>query len=152
MLLLLSLRVILDNFAMLLLPDIAASRHLSSHQARAHTHTYVSVYIYYSKLSVQFKTYKHSFMQTYESASRWYLKSIRCAVNGRCVVGSACVTKKSCTECIEASAAIPFQCQWCPSVGRCSDGLDRRRQEWQERSCDKSVSVSSRIVNMPAYD
>jgi len=55
------------------------------------------------------------------------------------VVFAACVTRKSCTECIEASLTIAFQCQWCPSVGRCSDGLDRRRQEWQEQSCDKNV-------------
>jgi len=55
------------------------------------------------------------------------------------VVVAACVSSKSCSECIEASLTIAFQCQWCPSVGRCSDGLDRRRQEWQEQSCDKNV-------------
>jgi len=56
-----------------------------------------------------------------------------------CVI-AACVTRMSCSDCIEASMTIAFQCQWCPSVGRCSDGLDRRRQEWQEQSCDKNVS------------
>lgn len=28
------------------------------------------------------------------------------------------------------------QCQWCPRIGRCSNGLDRHRQEWLHNGCE----------------
>uniref|UniRef100_A0A1A9Z3V8 PSI domain-containing protein n=1 Tax=Glossina pallidipes TaxID=7398 RepID=A0A1A9Z3V8_GLOPL len=31
-----------------------------------------------------------------------------------------------------------FQCIWCPVLNRCSTGTDRKKQEWQNRGCDRS--------------
>lgn len=28
------------------------------------------------------------------------------------------------------------QCQWCPRINRCSNGLDRHRQEWLHNGCE----------------
>jgi len=29
-------------------------------------------------------------------------------------------------------------CGWCPSLNRCSDGMDRNRQDWLTNNCDKN--------------
>lgn len=36
-----------------------------------------------------------------------------------------------------AKAATSLDCTWCPAVKRCSNGFDRKRQEWLSNSCDK---------------
>eukprot|EP00096_Caligus_rogercresseyi_P003364 TRINITY_DN1626_c0_g2_i1.p1 TRINITY_DN1626_c0_g2~~TRINITY_DN1626_c0_g2_i1.p1 ORF type:complete len:477 (+),score=135.36 TRINITY_DN1626_c0_g2_i1:123-1553(+) len=39
---------------------------------------------------------------------------------------------------------VDFKCTWCPSLSRCSDGMDRDLQNWMAHSCHKSnVSQSS---------
>ncbi|KAF6026060.1 PLXDC2 [Bugula neritina] len=40
-------------------------------------------------------------------------------------------------DCLSCHAAnLPgFECHWCDTLGRCSDSLDRRRQEWVTNSC-----------------
>jgi hypothetical protein len=44
-----------------------------------------------------------------------------------------------------------LQCKWCPVVNRCSTGLDRHRQEWLYRGCDKSaVSGMAQCPPAPA--
>lgn len=45
-----------------------------------------------------------------------------------------CVSMHTCDACL--SQKISFQCQWCDSIGRCSNGLDRNRQEWLLNSCE----------------
>lgn len=32
-----------------------------------------------------------------------------------------------------------MQCSWCPSLNRCSTGTDRRRQEWVQSGCERSL-------------
>ncbi|XP_045595591.2 plexin domain-containing protein 2 isoform X2 [Procambarus clarkii] len=45
-----------------------------------------------------------------------------------------CVSLNSCTKCL--SQKISFQCQWCSEIGRCSNGLDRHRQDWLHNGCE----------------
>lgn len=41
----------------------------------------------------------------------------------------------TCETC--AKAAPSLECIWCPAVKRCSNGFDRKRQEWLSHSCEK---------------
>lgn len=45
-----------------------------------------------------------------------------------------CITLMTCDECL--TRQIGFDCAWCTAVGRCSDGYDRKRQEWVSNHCD----------------
>ena len=38
------------------------------------------------------------------------------------------------------SASMPSRtaCGWCPALNRCSDGMDRNRQDWLTNNCDKN--------------
>lgn len=47
-----------------------------------------------------------------------------------------CLYYTDCDSCMENNSA--FKCFWCPSLGRCSSGLDRKRQEWTTHNCEKS--------------
>ena len=47
---------------------------------------------------------------------------------------AACVALTDCESCVTAS--IAFECRWCDSVQRCSDGFDRHRQDWLLKKCD----------------
>ena len=49
----------------------------------------------------------------------------------------ACVSFTNCDSCLNAK--IAFDCKWCDSVGRCSDGFDRHRQDWLSRKCDSDA-------------
>ena len=51
-----------------------------------------------------------------------------------------CNTASSCTDCTELKSG--FNCSWCPSLSRCSDGIDRHRQEWIDADC-KCEAVNS---------
>lgn len=58
--------------------------------------------------------------------------------NGTAIYFSAlptCISLKSCDSCI--SNTISFDCVWCSTADRCSDGMDRSRQEWLIKGCDK---------------
>ncbi|XP_054273220.1 plexin domain-containing protein 2 isoform X2 [Macrosteles quadrilineatus] len=46
-----------------------------------------------------------------------------------------CMEKKDCHSCV--SSQIGFDCKWCGSVGRCSTGMDRKRQDWLSNECDR---------------
>ena len=52
-----------------------------------------------------------------------------------------CNTASSCTECTELKSG--FNCSWCPSVSRCSDGIDWNRQEWIDADCKCEAFSSS---------
>lgn len=43
-----------------------------------------------------------------------------------------CLTFTDCQSCLKN--AISFKCNWCPSLNRCSSGVDRKRQEWTNHS------------------
>jgi len=58
--------------------------------------------------------------------------------NGTAIYFSAlptCVSLKGCEACI--SNSIGFECVWCSTADRCSDGMDRHRQDWLVKGCDK---------------
>lgn len=46
-----------------------------------------------------------------------------------------CLTLNDCHSC--QSSDIGFDCIWCDEVKRCSDGLDRYRQEWLAQNCSQ---------------
>ena len=43
-----------------------------------------------------------------------------------------CIQLKTCETCMEGVGN--FKCLWCPQLQRCSDTMDRHRQEWIESS------------------
>jgi hypothetical protein len=53
-----------------------------------------------------------------------------------------CIGAASCTECANVSATSDFECGWCPALSRCSDGIDRRRQEWLRANCHNDADLS----------
>ncbi|XP_063421294.1 uncharacterized protein LOC134706356 [Mytilus trossulus] len=57
-----------------------------------------------------------------------------------------CNQATSCDHCI--SRDIDFDCSWCPSVGRCSNGLDWYRQEWSESECLAKAGNTSDICRV----
>ncbi|VVC36342.1 Hypothetical protein CINCED_3A022425 [Cinara cedri] len=44
-----------------------------------------------------------------------------------------CLEKKNCSSCIKKDTN--FQCFWCDN--RCSNGIDRNRQDWHKKDCEK---------------
>ncbi|XP_067056805.1 plexin domain-containing protein 1-like isoform X3 [Acropora muricata] len=66
-------------------------------------------------------------------------------INGSAVVFRplpSCVLGDSCPECMRLDQTTDFNCQWCPTTKRCSDGADRHRDEWELNGCN-SVSVKN---------
>ncbi len=51
-----------------------------------------------------------------------------------------CLQLKSCESCLHGIGN--FNCLWCPTLQRCSDTMDRYRQEWIESSCPVELNVS----------
>lgn len=51
-----------------------------------------------------------------------------------------CNRHKNCTACLAVRPGSPtgLECRWCPELMRCSDGMDRNRQEWLMQGCDKN--------------
>uniref|UniRef100_A0A1B6C4U2 PSI domain-containing protein n=1 Tax=Clastoptera arizonana TaxID=38151 RepID=A0A1B6C4U2_9HEMI len=58
-----------------------------------------------------------------------------------------CLSEKSCKSCLMAN--IGFECSWCPAVGRCSTGMDRMRQDWVHKECDKLETVHVNSCDVP---
>ena len=50
-----------------------------------------------------------------------------------------CVTATDTDSCNTTSCTSSFQCGWCESIGLCSDGIDRKRQEWYNADCHNSA-------------
>ena len=42
---------------------------------------------------------------------------------------------KNCLDCNELRKSSEFDCAWCDSVHRCSDGADRLREHWESNGC-----------------
>lgn len=64
-----------------------------------------------------------------------------------------CNQYDTCETC-SSKATANLECVWCPQVKRCSNGFDRKRQEWLNSSCDKIVksdcSVKSDSSSQPS--
>ena len=54
-----------------------------------------------------------------------------------------CNLATTCDECTTLN--ISFSCGWCHAISRCSDGLDRHRQDWHDSNC-ASKAVTSQDV------
>lgn len=52
-----------------------------------------------------------------------------------------CLEKKNCTSCVKKDTN--FQCFWCDN--RCSSGVDRNRQDWHQKDCEKSKYVNEEM-------
>lgn len=48
-----------------------------------------------------------------------------------------CYSFKDCQSCMNHEGA-EFKCIWCPTLNRCSTGVDRKRQDWIQKGCDKT--------------
>ncbi|XP_058465511.1 plexin domain-containing protein 2 isoform X2 [Malaya genurostris] len=48
-----------------------------------------------------------------------------------------CFSFKDCQSCMLHEGA-EFKCIWCPTLNRCSTGVDRKRQDWIQKGCDKT--------------
>ncbi|XP_037918633.1 plexin domain-containing protein 2 isoform X2 [Hermetia illucens] len=48
-----------------------------------------------------------------------------------------CLSLNDCVSCI--SEKLNFDCNWCPTLNKCSTGTDRKRQEWLKKGCDRTV-------------
>ncbi|RWS26604.1 vacuolar protein sorting-associated protein 41-like protein [Leptotrombidium deliense] len=57
----------------------------------------------------------------------------------------ACLSLKDCNSCV--SEPTVFNCHWCESVKRCSNGIDRYRQQWLSHKCD---AVNHDLQKCPA--
>jgi len=54
-----------------------------------------------------------------------------------------CNRQKTCSDCLLARSGSEGTtsrnaCGWCPALNRCSDGMDRNRQDWLHNNCDKN--------------
>ena len=58
-----------------------------------------------------------------------------------------CVAFNSCDSCI--SNSIGFECVWCSTADRCSDGMDRHRQDWLIKGCDKLFIDNNANCSIP---
>ena len=53
------------------------------------------------------------------------------------ILFQACNLATTMESCLSINTS--FTCLWCEKIGRCSDGVDRYRQEWLENSCISDV-------------
>ena len=54
-----------------------------------------------------------------------------------------CLDMKNCTSCL--TQITNFECNWCPSARRCSNGMDRYRQDWLLKGCEPSETNAGRV-------
>ena len=52
---------------------------------------------------------------------------------------SACNLASDCETCITLNTT--FDCKWCDTIQRCSDGIDRHRKDWLNNNCIERVST-----------
>ena len=55
-----------------------------------------------------------------------------------------CLQLSNCGQCLKGVGN--FKCLWCPALNRCSDTMDRYRQEWIESSCPMDISAQTKAV------
>lgn len=78
-----------------------------------------------------------------------------------------CNQQTDCASCVKDRGAGDngknLDCGWCPALNRCSDGMDRKRQDWLNKNCDKqrvtedtmceaSINPDDNLVPAPAGD
>ncbi|TRY58251.1 hypothetical protein DNTS_028669, partial [Danionella cerebrum] len=51
-----------------------------------------------------------------------------------------CIQHITCTQCLQSN--ITSGCSWCSALQRCSDGIDRHRQEWLDFRCHEKAKGS----------
>ena len=69
-----------------------------------------------------------------------FTKHFLSAVADTCDTNSISISK-SCQDCNDLRKTSEFDCAWCDSVHRCSDGADRLREHWESNGCAaKNVS------------
>uniref|UniRef100_A0A8C5FT42 Plexin domain-containing protein 1-like n=1 Tax=Gadus morhua TaxID=8049 RepID=A0A8C5FT42_GADMO len=51
----------------------------------------------------------------------------------------SCLQHNSCVLCLSANQTLG--CKWCHVLQRCSDGMDRHRQEWLDYACSEVVQL-----------
>ncbi|CAL1533805.1 unnamed protein product [Lymnaea stagnalis] len=57
-----------------------------------------------------------------------------------------CNRLSDCNTCIK-HVDVAFDCRWCNTIGRCSDGLDWYRQHWDKEGCQLSHTNASEICS-----
>lgn len=57
-----------------------------------------------------------------------------------------CNLAMTCDKCISHNTT--FNCAWCPKISRCSDGIDRHRQEWIDASCSANAITSNGLCSI----
>lgn len=55
------------------------------------------------------------------------------------LIATACGSFLDCDACVDHGTT--FDCRWCPSLGRCSDGIERFREDFLKAGCDLDVSI-----------
>ncbi|GLV39243.1 lethal (1) G0289 [Carabus blaptoides fortunei] len=54
-----------------------------------------------------------------------------------------CLSNKDCVSCVSKPTSN-FMCAWCTGINRCSSGMDRHRQDWLLRGCErKKIKIES---------
>jgi hypothetical protein len=53
-----------------------------------------------------------------------------------------CVSQSTCSQCADLRQASNFSCVWCEAAGHCSDGADRKREQWNNNECHLSNSTT----------
>lgn len=48
-------------------------------------------------------------------------------------------TCQNLTDCASCLNDMQLKCNWCPTINRCSTGVDRKRQDWLQKGCDKTL-------------
>ncbi|EFA03767.1 plexin domain-containing protein 2 [Tribolium castaneum] len=65
-----------------------------------------------------------------------------------------CLQNEDCLSCVTKDIAT-FQCFWCPIIKRCSNGVDRNRQDWLANHCQTkkyNESICSHISGADIFD
>ncbi|XP_038058863.1 plexin domain-containing protein 2-like isoform X2 [Patiria miniata] len=60
-----------------------------------------------------------------------------------------CNQQTSCSSCVANN--IAFNCSWCATRNKCSDGFDHHRQSWLESDCNTPVNYIDEITKCPGY-
>uniref|UniRef100_A0AAY4A294 PSI domain-containing protein n=1 Tax=Denticeps clupeoides TaxID=299321 RepID=A0AAY4A294_9TELE len=56
-----------------------------------------------------------------------------------------CLQHTSCESCLNSN--LTTNCGWCNTLQRCSDGIDRHRQEWLDYGCSEEVRFTSALAS-----
>ncbi|XP_044267904.1 plexin domain-containing protein 1 [Tribolium madens] len=65
-----------------------------------------------------------------------------------------CLQNEDCLSCVTRKVST-FQCFWCPIIKRCSNGVDRKRQDWLANHCQSkkyNESICSHISGADIFD